>query len=72
VSWQPSAGLRFATIEVATEDGVVMTGQSLAPSEERTEGMGMLVAIGWAVSIAVILAGFGVSRLAQRETSSKV
>ena len=72
VSWQPSDGLRFATVEAATDDGVLMTGQSLAPSEQRTEGMGVLVAIGWAVSLLVILAGFGVSRLLQPTTTAKV
>jgi hypothetical protein len=72
VSWQPGEGLRFATIEVGTDHGVLMTGQSLAPSEGRTESMGLLVAIGWAASILVVLAGFGVSRLLQRETTASV
>lgn len=71
VSWQPAPGLRFATVEVATDDGVVMAGQSLEPSEDRTATMGILVAVGWLATMLVILAGAVAARLVpQRETTA--
>jgi hypothetical protein len=57
VSWQPSGGLRFATVEVRSGNDVVLAGQSLAPSESRTESLGILLLSAWAGTIFVIAAG---------------
>jgi hypothetical protein len=57
VSWQPSGGLRFATVAVRSGDSVVLAGQSLAPSESRTADLGILLLAAWAGSLLVIAAG---------------
>jgi hypothetical protein len=57
VSWQPSEGLRFATVEVKSGDRVVLAGQSLAPSESRTDHLGILLLAAWAGSLLVVAAG---------------
>ena len=57
VTWQPRAGLRFATVELAVGSRVVVAGQSLAPNESRTEGIGLLILIAWAVTSLVAAGG---------------
>lgn len=47
VTWQPAAGLRFATVEIPVGDRVVLAGQSLAPTEARIDSLGLLIAAGW-------------------------
>jgi hypothetical protein len=59
VTWQPERGLRFATVELRAGDVVIVSGQSLGPSETRTDHIGALLLIGWLVAIA-LLAGGGV------------
>ncbi|HEX7834853.1 MAG TPA: hypothetical protein VF479_05230, partial [Pseudolysinimonas sp.] len=57
VNWQPRDGLRFATVELRAGDGVVMAGQSLEPSETRTENIGMLLLVGWFAGVVVLAVG---------------
>ncbi len=47
VTWQPEPGLRFATVEIAVGDRVVLAGQSLSPAEARIDSLGLLIAVGW-------------------------
>ncbi len=47
VTWQPQPGLRFATVEVRSGDHVVMGAQSLIPTEDRADRLGLLVAFAW-------------------------
>ncbi len=54
VTWQPRAGLRFATVEIRSGDQVVMGAQSLIPTEQRAERLGLLVAFAWLGTMVVI------------------
>ena len=54
VSWQPRPGLRFATVEIRSGDRVVMGAQSLIPTEQRADRLGMLVAFAWLGTMIVI------------------
>ncbi|HAM26788.1 MAG TPA: hypothetical protein DCP11_08830 [Microbacteriaceae bacterium] len=47
VTWQPEPGLRFATVEIAVGDRVVLAGESLAPTEARIDSLGLIIAAGW-------------------------
>ena len=57
VTWQPRNGLRFATVEIAQGDRVVMAGQSLAPSEARTASIGGMLLLAWVIGLVVLAAG---------------
>lgn len=57
VTWEPRPGLRFATVETSDGKQVVLAGQSLRPSESRIERLGLLMAIGWAVSMLLLAGG---------------
>jgi hypothetical protein len=54
VTWQPAAGLRFATVTLKVGDQFVSAGQSLEPSEGRSGTFQLLVASGWLVSMLVL------------------
>jgi hypothetical protein len=54
VTWQPAAGLRFATVTVKVGDQFVSAGQSLKPSEGRTGTLQLLVGFSWLVSMLVL------------------
>jgi hypothetical protein len=58
VTWQPSSGLRFATVEVAAGNQIVLAGQSLAPSEARTAQLGLIIGLGWAGSVLLLVVFF--------------
>ncbi len=58
VTWQPEAGLRFATVEVAVGTRVVLVGQSLAPTEARIDSVGLLVAAGWLGTMLLVVICF--------------
>ena len=57
IAWQPEPGLRFATVQVAVDGYVVVAGQSLKPSEENTEDLGMQMAAAWLSLIVTVAAG---------------
>lgn len=54
VSWQPAAGLRFATVTLKVGDQFVTAGQSLKPSEDRDSNVQLLVGFGWLVAMLVL------------------
>ena len=55
VTWQPREGLRFATVELAVGSRVVIAGQSLAPSENVTDRLAMvIVGAGFATALAAV------------------
>jgi hypothetical protein len=54
VTWQPQAGLRFATVTLKVGDQFVTAGQSLKPSEDRDGNIQLLVGFGWLVSMLVL------------------
>jgi hypothetical protein len=58
VTWQPRQGLRFASVELVSGNEVVMAGQSLAPTENRIDQIGLLVLAAWALTIAVVMAAY--------------
>jgi hypothetical protein len=58
VTWQPSTGLRFATVSIKSGDRVVMAGQSLAPSEHRTENLGVAIALGGLGAVLILVLTF--------------
>ena len=63
VTWQPSPGLRFATVTLRVGDQFVSAGQSLKPSEDRDGTVRLLVGFGWLVSMLVFAAvWFGLYR----------
>jgi hypothetical protein len=70
VSWQPRPGLRFATVAVRSDHFVVVAGQSLAPSESRTDAIGVLVAALWAVTMALLAAGVALLWLWRRRPAT--
>lgn len=59
VSWQPREGLRFAIVAIAAGPNVIVAGQSLAPSESRTDALGAFVFASWAGTIVLLAAGVG-------------
>ncbi|HEX4403107.1 MAG TPA: hypothetical protein VHZ98_17460 [Galbitalea sp.] len=54
VTWQPQAGLRFATVTLKVGNQFVTAGQSLKPSEDRDGNIQLLVGLGWLVSMLVL------------------
>ncbi|WP_426519464.1 hypothetical protein ACPPVQ_05560 [Diaminobutyricibacter sp. McL0618] len=54
VTWQPRPGLRFATVEVRSGDHVVMGAQSLIPTEDRANRLGLLITFAWLGTMVVL------------------
>src|ERR1700710_401433 len=54
VTWQPAAGLRFATVTLKVGNQFVSAGESLKPSEDRDGSVRLLVIFGWLVSMLVL------------------
>jgi hypothetical protein len=57
VTWEPRPGLRFALSTVREGGSVIAAGQSLAASEQRTDRIGLLLLLGWLLSVAVLAGG---------------
>jgi hypothetical protein len=66
VTWQPSTGLRFATVSIRSGNRVVMAGQSLAPSEHRTESIGTIIALGGLGAVLILVLTFASRELFRR------
>jgi hypothetical protein len=54
VTWQPRAGLRFATVTVRWTGGTVMAGRSLREVERLENQALQLVGLGWAGTLGVL------------------
>ena len=54
VTWQPRAGVRVATVTARWGDGTVMAGRSLREVERREDQALLLVAVGWACTLAAL------------------
>jgi hypothetical protein len=54
VTWQPQAGLRFATVTLRVGDQFVSAGQSLKPSEDRDGTFQLLIGVGWLMAMLVL------------------
>lgn len=54
VTWQPQAGLRFATVTLSVGDQFVSAGQSLQPSEDRDANFQLLIGVGWLLAMLVL------------------
>ncbi len=61
VTWQPSSGVRIASVVVPCKDGYVVAGRSLREVESRVSQMGTLIGLGWILIMAATLlaAAFG-------------
>jgi hypothetical protein len=57
LTWEPEPGLRFALVTVRHNGTVVAAGQSLAPFEERTDRIGLLLVGGWLLTLFVLACG---------------
>ncbi|MES2169958.1 MAG: hypothetical protein V4479_04460 [Actinomycetota bacterium] len=62
VTWQTSDGLRFAVVVRRSGASVVLAGQSLAPTETRIDGLGLLVLAAWLAAAALLVIAFFVDR----------
>lgn len=54
VTWQPEPGVRSATVAVAWQGGFVVAGRSLRLTEQHEDLIGMIVAFGWLVTMALV------------------
>jgi len=66
VSWEPRPGLRFAIVAVSAGADVIVAGQSLAPSESRTDSLGTLLLAAWFGTTALLAAAVGATWLWRR------
>jgi hypothetical protein len=65
VTWQPSPGIRVASVSVATKDGrVVLAGRSLREAERHVDDLGKIALLAWTVTILATLATVAVVELA--------
>jgi hypothetical protein len=54
VTWQPRQDVRVATVTVPWSGGTIVAGRSLRVVEERVASLGLLVAIGWVVTLLAL------------------
>jgi len=55
LTWQPLAGVRMATVTIASNKGyIVAAGRSLKKTEERIAILGAQVALGWMMSLIIL------------------
>ncbi len=54
VTWQPRPGVRIATVTVPWTGGTVLAGRSLRIVEQRVDALGLLVSVGWIVTILAL------------------
>lgn len=62
-TWQPRAGVRLASVVVATPQGYVLAGRSLREVERRERDAEVVVGAAWLVSLGVLVAAFAITRL---------
>jgi hypothetical protein len=56
VTWQPAGGVRVATVEAASQNGlVVVAGRNMRAVETRIGNLGEIVALAWGLGVAATL-----------------
>ena len=70
VTWAPRGDLRFATVEIAVGDRVVIAGQSLQPNEARIDRLGPMLAAGWALTAVIGVVGVFVADVYRRRVAA--
>jgi len=66
VTWQPREGVRVATVTARWGGGTVLAGRSLREVERREDQALLLVAAGWAVTMAALAAASLVAEIIRR------
>ncbi len=64
VTWQPKSGVRLATVTVATKNNYVVGAQSLKATEDRDSTLLKLTALGYGLSLAVMVGYYVLRRYA--------
>ncbi len=57
LTWEPQPGLRFALSTSRHGQTVIAAAQSLAPFEERTDRIGVLLLLGWLIALGGLACG---------------
>lgn len=57
LTWEPEPGVRLALTTAREGRTVIAAGQSLAAFEQRTDRLGMLLLLGWLLTLAVLTCG---------------
>jgi len=57
LTWEPRTGLRFALTTVRDGQLLIAAGQSLTPFEQRTARIGLLLLLGWLLTLATLTGG---------------
>ncbi|WP_431218837.1 hypothetical protein [Leifsonia xyli] len=57
VTWEPRPGLRFALTTAREGRTVIAAGQSLTAFEQRTDRIGLLLVLGWLITLAALTCG---------------
>ena len=50
-TWEPASGVRLATNVSSYKDGLIITGQSLKPAQDRVEAYTAIAVAGWLTSL---------------------
>ncbi len=66
VTWQPRDGVRVATVTARWSGGTVMAGRSLRDVERREDQALLLVAAGWAATLAALAIASAVAEVIRR------
>ncbi len=65
VTWQPKAGVRIASVTVAAKDYYVLGGQSLKSTEDHATQLLKLTALGYTVSLVLLVGYICLSQMAR-------
>lgn len=57
LTWEPEPGLRFALTTVRHDRTIIAAAQALAPFEQRTDRIGLLLFAGWLVTVLALTCG---------------
>lgn len=56
ITWQPAPGVRSAAVVVPYRAGFVLAGRSLRLAEEQVDSVGLLIFLGWLVTLVATAA----------------